>query len=139
MITSAEEFIKLRLSEKMEEYHRAAHDAAPEEVWLNIIQKYPKMRKWVAHNKTVKGKILELLAEDKDWRVRVQVAERRAAGEELLMKLSRDINSSVRLAVVQNPKVPYDILMKLSDDPSKDVREQVHDTLAYFKKKHKIL
>ena len=48
MITSAEKFIKLRESEKQEEYFRASHEAATEEIWLNVIEHYPDYKVWVA-------------------------------------------------------------------------------------------
>lgn len=53
MIASAEEFVELRRSERQEEYSRVAQDSAPREVWLEVIQRFPDMRFWVAQNKTV--------------------------------------------------------------------------------------
>ncbi|WP_268633261.1 hypothetical protein [Paenibacillus alvei] len=37
----------------MDEYLKAAWDDAPFEVWLEVINKYPDMREWVAHNKSI--------------------------------------------------------------------------------------
>ena len=74
MINSAEEFVRLRSSEKMDEYLKAAWDEAPFEVWLEVIKKYPEMREWVAHNKSIPVEILEILAADADKRVRFMVA-----------------------------------------------------------------
>ncbi|MGO4249462.1 hypothetical protein AB4Y87_19790 [Paenarthrobacter sp. RAF54_2] len=74
MIQSAAEFVRLRSSEDPAEYHRAAHEEADVSVWLDVIDKYPDMRFWVAHNKTVPLEILELLASDPDVRVRSFVA-----------------------------------------------------------------
>jgi hypothetical protein len=45
MIASAEEFVALRTSEDPEEYNRAAHDEAPEEVWWDVIRRFLVMRK----------------------------------------------------------------------------------------------
>ncbi|MEW9697562.1 hypothetical protein [Paenibacillus sp. SI8] len=41
MINSAEEFVRLRISETMDDYLKAAWDDAPFEVWLEVIKKYP--------------------------------------------------------------------------------------------------
>ena len=53
MIKSAGEFVKLRNSDVPEEYNRSATEEADELVWLEIIKKFPDMRSWVAHNKTI--------------------------------------------------------------------------------------
>lgn len=74
MINSAEEFVRLRLSDNMEEYLKAAWDEAPFEVWLQVIETYPEMREWVAHNKSIPIEIKEILADDADERVRFNVA-----------------------------------------------------------------
>ena len=70
MIESAEEFIRLRGSGDPAEYGRAAHDQAPDGVWLDVIRRFPEYRFWVAHNKTVPVSILRILAADSDERVR---------------------------------------------------------------------
>ncbi len=130
MIESAEQFVKLRESDKEEEYYRAAHEAADEEVWLEVIRVYPHMRRWVAHNKTVPQNILKILSTDSDWRVRSKVAERRAAGEEILMKLASDPDESIRLTVAYNPKVTKKVLEKLLDDSWERIREVAAKKLA---------
>jgi hypothetical protein len=66
MIRSAAEFVRLRTSEVPTLYRKAAHETAPEEVWLEVIKKYPKMKPWVIHNKTIPHSILCLLADDED-------------------------------------------------------------------------
>ena len=76
MIKNAEEFVKLRESEKEEEYQRAAREAASTEVWQEVIEKYPHMKKWVAYNKTVPNEILEILAEDIDLFLRYNNSQR---------------------------------------------------------------
>ncbi len=53
MINSADDFVRLRCSEDRNEYERAAWDEAPLEVWLDVIERFPDMRFWVACNKTV--------------------------------------------------------------------------------------
>lgn len=70
MIISAEEFVRLRTSQNPEEYNQAAHDSASDEIWLEVIENYPDMRKWVAHNKTISNRIIEVLASDAGDHVR---------------------------------------------------------------------
>jgi len=70
VIESAEEFVRLRTSRDQSEYSRAARDDATEATWLEIIEKFPDMRFWVAQNKTVPLRILEVLRHDEDRQVR---------------------------------------------------------------------
>ncbi len=63
MIESPEEFVRLRTSKDPDQYRRAAHETAPPEVWLAIIEKFPEMRQWVAHNKTILADIYFALYE----------------------------------------------------------------------------
>ena len=73
MIESAEEFVRLRTREDPGEYHRAAHEEASTGTWLDVIERYPDMRFWVANNKTVPLEVLEVLRQDADERVRSMV------------------------------------------------------------------
>ena len=54
MIESVEEFLQLRLSQNPYEYHRAAQEETPLQIWLEAIAKHPEMKTWVAHNKDEK-------------------------------------------------------------------------------------
>ena len=83
MIASAEEFVELRRSERQEEYLRAAWESAPREVWLEVIQRFPDMRFWVAQNKTMPVEVLAVLARDPDPRVRSIVAMKNRLTNEL--------------------------------------------------------
>ena len=58
MIKDADEFYRLRNSELPEEYNRAANESAELETWLDVIEKYPDMKVWVIHNKTIQIEIL---------------------------------------------------------------------------------
>jgi hypothetical protein len=78
VIESAEEFVRLRTSEDPSEYNRAAHDEATIETWREIIGRFPDMRFWVAHNKTLPLVILEELRRDPDERVRSMVRAKRS-------------------------------------------------------------
>ena len=115
-ITSAEEFVRLRTSEKPEEYRRAAAEPAAPEVWFSIIADYPEMRFWVAQNKTIPPVVLERLSEDADARVRAMVARKGSATEVVLRRLARDQDDGVRLAVARNQRTPRAVLVQLSSD-----------------------
>ena len=123
MIRSTEEFVRLRTSSDPLEYHRAAHDEAPEAVWLEIVHGHPEMKEWVAHNKTVPPPIFRLLSQDLDPKVRMAVATVRRAGDDILRLLAADPNSSVRRAVAFNAKAPRDVVEKLARDGCGHVAE----------------
>ena len=78
VIESADEFVRLRTSTNPAEYHRAANDEAAEQTWIDVIERYPNMRSWVAHNKTVPLSILEILRHDTDEQVRLTVTGKRS-------------------------------------------------------------
>lgn len=123
MITSAEEFVRLRDSPIPEEYHRASHDTASLDTWLQVIETYPSMRKWVAHNKTIPLEILAILAEDESHEVKRMVATKRKLDFTLFEKLANDNGEYIRQTIAINAKVPLVILKKLARDPSLEVRE----------------
>ncbi|MFI8127055.1 hypothetical protein [Acinetobacter sp. ABJ-A23_2] len=123
MISSAEEFVFLRTSEIFEEYTRAAYDDASDVVWMDVISKFPEMREWVAHNKTVPLDILEILARDTNESVRSTVASKRKLSPELFDLLSQDKSEAVRERIACNKKVPIHILRRLVNDPTMFVRE----------------
>jgi hypothetical protein len=130
MITSAEEFVRLRNSDEIELYTRAAHDSAPEEVWLDVIHRYPEMKKLVAHNKTVPHSILRILATDTDSDVRSMVARKRKAEWAILEALANDPCESVRTAIATNKKTPAYILQRLADDPCEYIAKVARKRLA---------
>ncbi len=89
MITSAEEFVSLRQSENQEFYLQAATDSASNEVWLDVIARFPQMKRWVAQNKTVSLEILEVLAQDPDAEIRTAVAMKNKLSPQLYELSSR--------------------------------------------------
>jgi hypothetical protein len=119
MIATADEFVRLR--GKNDE--RATRDAAPEAVWMDIIRKYPDMRVWVAHNKTVPASVLEVLASDSDPDVRLVVAMKRKCEPAILELLARDTDERVRERVVFNAKTPVPVLEILAKDPSERIAD----------------
>ncbi|WP_435170188.1 hypothetical protein [Paenibacillus glycanilyticus] len=122
MINSAEEFVRLRNSEKMDEYLKAAGDFAPFEVWLEVIKMYPDMREWVAHNKSIPVEIMEILADDVDERVRFNVATKNRLPEHLQLILAKDSDSSVRQRIVYNKKATFQALSVLLNDEDEEIR-----------------
>lgn len=116
MITSAEEFVELRQSSNRSEYLRAAHDLASLDVWFEIVDRFPSMRVWVAHNKTVPIEILERLVGDPDPAVRRMVATKGTATPQILESLARDTDDTVRMGVVRNRKTSHDVLRQLASD-----------------------
>ena len=130
MIQSAEEFVRLRTSDDPDEYTRAAREEATEAVWLDVIARFPEMRSWVAHNKTVPHSILRILSDDPDFIVRVSVAEKRKAEPDILDKLVHDPNEGVRARVACNAKAPLWVLEKLTHDPVRRIAETARERIA---------
>ncbi|MGV3661744.1 MAG: HEAT repeat domain-containing protein [Prosthecobacter sp.] len=123
MITSAQEFKRLRESEDVAEYSRAAQEEVPLEVWEEIVAQMPEMHFWVAHNKTVPVVILEKLARSEEWRVRVMVAEKRRITEAIALLLATDPDECVRSTLARNPKLPAAALALLRQDSTPLIQE----------------
>jgi hypothetical protein len=130
MITSAEEFMQLRLSAEPDEYRRAATEEAPEAVWLDLIERFPEMREWAALNKTLPENVLWKLVRDEDRRVRFQVAMRRRLTEDMFSVLASDEDDGVRSRVCWNKRAPQPILERLAKDNSPMVAEAARRRLA---------
>lgn len=130
MIESAEEFVRLRKSDRPEDYNRAAHEEASIELWRDVISRYPDMRQWVAHNKTVPIDILAVLARDPDNHVRLMVAMKRKLTQEILETLAVDNDESVRLRVAMHRRTSREVLERLANDPWVRVREVAGRKLA---------
>lgn len=130
MIETAEEFVRLRTSTVGDEYRRAANDEAALPVWYDVIARYPDMRAWVAHNKTVPLEVLSELAGDSDPSVRRAVADKRKLTLDLFEALSRDPDASVRMRVAYNKKVPPKVIERLASDQDRLVREAAVEVLG---------
>ena len=130
MISSADEFIRLRYSDDPSEYRRAANEPAAFEVWLEIIERYPDSREWVAHNKAIPLEVLSLLADDPSSKVRLAVSMKRKLTPELLNHLADDPDESVRLQVVRRRNTPADVLEKLSRDSDEYVANAALERLG---------
>jgi hypothetical protein len=130
MIESAEEFVRLRTSTIPEEYRRAAHEAAAEGVWDDVLERFPEMTEWVIHNKTVPLDILRRLSTSPDSRVRWSVAIKRKLDRALFEALAQDEDENVRHAIVWNRKTPPDIVEKLASDSSLFVATAAQEKIA---------
>jgi hypothetical protein len=129
MIESADQFVLLRTSEDIELYQRAANEPATEDIWQEIIRRYPDMRVWVARNKTVPLNILEILSHDENADVRYAVAMKRKSSQDILQRLAQDPDESVRLRVALNPKTPKVLLEQLLHDKWSRVVEEAKNRL----------
>lgn len=131
MIESAQEFVRLRLSENQEEYTRAAHDEASLEVWNKVIENYPDMAVWVAQNKTVPYELLESLTDHPDNRVRIMVARKNKLEEPLMLKLAVDTDEAVRMSIARHKKATLKVLTLLLNDIwseiSNKASERIHN------------
>ena len=121
-IKSADEFLQLRTSDDPVEYRRAANSPATDEVWLDVIERFPEMREWVAHNKTISQEIIEKLSVDESARVRYTIAQKRKVPEHVLRRLAVDNDDGVRLAVARHPKAPHALLTEMLQDDWEEVR-----------------
>jgi hypothetical protein len=130
MIESAEEFHRLLHSEVASERRRAACDEASEIVWRDVMDRYPDLCPWVAHNKPVPITILRVLADNSDVEVRNAVAMRRKLDLGLFRKLAADSEYAIRGKIVQNPKVPLEVLRVLAEDTDEWVRSVAAQKLA---------
>ena len=120
MIASAEEFIRLR--EMNDE--RATTDEAPESVWAEITERYPDMKEWVLHNKTVPVDVLRRLAQDPDSNVRYGVAIKRKCPPDVMEQLAHDPDENVRYGLVFNANAPVAVLRTLAQDTSPRVADK---------------
>ena len=116
MIDSAEEFITLTESENLNDQHRARHENAPEEVWFEVLEKYPEYVRSVIWNKTVPLSILHFLSTSPDTSVRYDLAMKRKLDEGLFEMLSKDPDDSVRHRIACNKKTPKHIIERLASD-----------------------
>jgi hypothetical protein len=123
MISTPEEFVRLRTSDDMAEQRAAARLEATVDTWIQIIERYPDMRFWVAQNKTVPIAVLQVLASDSDDRVRFMVAMKRKLPTGLLHEMASDEDEGVRSQVARNRNTALDTLRELLQDPSPAVRE----------------
>jgi hypothetical protein len=122
VIESSAEFVRLRLSDDLDDQRRAGHEAASEATWRDVIRQHSALRRWVAYNKTVPLSVLAVLADDEDPDVRFAVAMKRKLDAQLFEKLAGDPAPAVRRRIALNPKCPSHILRRLAKDNDDLVR-----------------
>ena len=113
--------------------HEAQTTAAPAAVWavwMDVIRRYPDLRKWVVLNKTVPVEVLETLSRDVDPGIRRRVAAKRKLTPELFASLATDKDENVRFEVASNRKVPLGILKMLVADESGFVASKACERLS---------
>ena len=130
MILSPEEFVALRASEDPDEYRRSSREHADIGVWLQVIDRFPDFRKWVAHNKTIPEEVIRILATDPNEEVRWTIAMKRGIPADVLANLSGDNDETIRNRIARHPRVSRAILLRLSDDPSAVVADVARRRLA---------
>jgi hypothetical protein len=123
MISTPDEFKRLRESTDPEQYARAASESAPLEVWRELVARMPEMHFWVAQNKTVPIEILGDLAQCSDVTTRSMVARKGKITESIGLTLAEDTDESVRAALARNTKLPKSVRDVLQADPSPLVQE----------------
>jgi hypothetical protein len=121
-ISSAEEYKGFAASDDEHEFSKTLGTAS-EEVWMEILSKYPNLARHVAFNNSVSIEVLERAIEVGDVWTRFDIAMKRRISRKLFEKLSMDKDVSVRERIALNPKVPEDILSKLCMDEDFSVSE----------------
>ena len=118
MIRSAEEFRCIRLSDEEQAIVRASREDAPVAVWREVIERWPDMRFWVAHNRTIPLEILECLSRDQDERTRKRVAMKRKLPLDIRWRLAHDPAASVVQTIIQNRTTPLDLVEHIRNTTS---------------------
>ena len=129
-ITSADEFIRLRYSERQEDRERAVSQEASLDVWKDVIARYPDARIWVVRNKTVPLEILAILLADREPQVRYAVAMKRKLTSSLLDQLATDRDESIRMRVAMHRNTSTVTLEALRNDPWVEIRTLVSRRLC---------
>ncbi|WP_321788546.1 hypothetical protein [Paraburkholderia sp. J94] len=122
MIHSAEEFKRYVESDNEDEFLKS-REAASDDVWFDVLSKYPELSRQVAFNSSISGHVLERLSESSDSEVRWDVATKRRINRTTFERLAHDIDASVRHRIACNPNVPEDILVQLASDEDELVSE----------------
>lgn len=125
MICRAEDYIALLESDDV--YEPSPYDEATEEVWLDIVARFPQAHRAVSHNKTTPEAVIRALYSIGDEIVRSQLACVRRTPPDLLVEMASDPSSMVGAALTCHPKLPPEALAKLLLHASEFVRERAND------------
>ncbi|HEX6494223.1 MAG TPA: hypothetical protein VF018_01980, partial [Acidobacteriaceae bacterium] len=99
-------------------------------VWQEVIAKFPEMKRWVVHNKTIPVEILHLLSNDPAREVRFAIAMKNKLPPELMKLLARDSDAGVRLRIAFNKNAPQGVLEQLTDDTVEEISSKARERLA---------
>ena len=103
-----------------------SHNAIPESNAVDDIEFLKKHGKInLLENNNASPEMIEELAKDKDWVVRIAVARNPNTPADILRKLAGDGDRFVKNAVLKNPTTPAEVLKKLVEDEDEDVRIEV--------------
>ncbi|MGY2442971.1 hypothetical protein [Pseudomonas sp. SDO52101_S400] len=122
MINSADDF-KCYAESKNEIENARINEAATEEVWLEVVSKYPELSRLVVANGSISTDVLERLSLSDDVDVRWDVAMKRRINSSTFERLATDKSVVVRHRIACNPKVPEDLLILLAEDENEMIAE----------------
>ncbi|GFM68538.1 MULTISPECIES: hypothetical protein [Pseudomonas] len=128
MITSAEEFKRYAESEDEIENEKI-NESASDEVWFDVLSKYPELSRVVTANASISLNVLERLSVSDDVDVRWDVAMKRRINRSIFERLASDKEVIVRHRIACNPKVPKDILIALASDEDEMIAEAARKRL----------
>lgn len=134
-IESAEEFVRLRLSEDPAEYSRSSYDWAEDAVWHDVLDRFPDMARWFVHNKSVPLAILDRLIDAGDPETLRWTMNKRKLSREQFERLARYPDGHIRQSIAGNAKIPQDLLETLQKDPNHWVRRSAYQALTERKQK----
>ncbi|PTX99385.1 hypothetical protein DB346_16165 [Verrucomicrobia bacterium LW23] len=129
MIFSTTEYLQLVETDDQPSRHRLRWEAAPLDVWLDVLSQHPEFKRAVASNKLLEIPVMRVLARDNDPLVRCDIAEKPNLPDDLFYLLANDADEAVRARVAYNKNVPLDILHYLKNDSSDVVVQAVKNRL----------
>jgi len=105
--------------------------AARQQVWWDVLERYPHLAVWVAGNRSASVEVLAHLAVHGDMQTRLAVASAAGLSEEAMLQLAHDHDDLVRMRVACNPQTSRNALGALVDDPCTVVRKHAQARLAH--------
>lgn len=129
MIASAEEFKRLRTSDDSKEQRLSTNEPAEVSVWFEVIDKFPELKEWVAHNKTIQIEVLEYLAKDQNENVRSAVARKRKINQKIFNLLKNDNDENVRYTLLCNTKLSLDMKREIKVKDSAWLMKELNEKL----------
>lgn len=121
MISSAEEFDRLCMSQIDEDIARSIQDSATQEIWQEILEKFPHRMSDVAQNLTIQDSVIYVIAGSENEVAKSLIAEKRRLPSDLFAVLGKDSSEVVRRKIASNKKTPIETLDDLTRDLISDV------------------